>query len=442
MFRDNRRGLSFVFMLIFLLCFSFFSLREALPAEPTLDIEKLTQGKVKVGDLITKDNVDLVKDFLTDGVYYLVKEGMCLEIGPSPAPYQYVPKWYQAIEEKTHKEYGEPVMDENACCFTKDGKPWLGATPFLHPSNMLEILANEKYYRGGWDQYTIGPLGMTRFDFHDGEKIYKFTESYYMQSFAQPRYLLTPTGSTPGLEKEFYRSLTGLLYPLNVKGIGQLAIRYWDDVKKPDEGFAYLAAFKRIVRISATTWQDNKAGSDMKWGDAGGGYVEPYVYYKFRLIEKKPMLAPRWDSPAPIFHPADITYDYGIKFDGPGGRFPREKWVLREEFITESIPVIRHCYGKRIQIIMTPEYSCGTPDLVDYVDFYDRQGKLWKVEFESRFLTTYNGEPMTTWKTQYYYDVQTGHSTHATTPSCPLADPNKPLDARDLTLKLLIAKGK
>ena len=52
---------------------------ELPPAPPT--IEELTDGKITIGELITKDNVELVKTYLPAGLYDCVKKGMVLGKG-------------------------------------------------------------------------------------------------------------------------------------------------------------------------------------------------------------------------------------------------------------------------------------------------------------------------------------------------------------------------
>jgi len=447
MYWQRKKRIVKLLLFLCVICLPLFLLREALPAEETLDIEKLTQGKVKVGDLITKDNVDLVKDFLTAGAYQLVKEGMVIIIQESPKPYEVVPKWYRAESERIHKEYGEPVIDQNAVIYTKDGKPWPGGTPFLHPSNVLEVLANAKYEHA-YDDYhdkDFWHVDPNLSEFHDGEKFYKKNSQECTWVCANGRLTIPPLGTISGLEDLFYRMYIIIAYPFDLKGIGQLMIRYWDDVKNPDQGFAYLSSFKRVVRISATTWQDNLAGGDWTWGDPGGGYLEPYVYWNFKLIAEKPQLIMDYFSPFPKCLADGVSYDYLIPHDGPGNKFPREKWSLMNMYVVESTPKIKHVYGKRVQLIATPAYSPSQPDIVTNVDYYDPQGKLWKANIESRCPIEVRGERITTWKTQFFYDLQTGHSTQSTTPQFSGIDEGtggKALDPRDLTLKTLISKGR
>ena len=75
---DMKKQRNIVVMVFFIVSLFLIPLRTSLAAEeweiissPVPTIEELTQGKVKVGDTITKENVDLVKDLLSVGVYEL-----------------------------------------------------------------------------------------------------------------------------------------------------------------------------------------------------------------------------------------------------------------------------------------------------------------------------------------------------------------------------------
>src|SRR3989337_3870173 len=70
-------------------------------------IEDLTGGKVKIGDLIDKNNVDLVKEYLTAAMYEYVKRGMVLRMGTQLPPDQLNPKAYR---EATERNRGKAVM--------------------------------------------------------------------------------------------------------------------------------------------------------------------------------------------------------------------------------------------------------------------------------------------------------------------------------------------
>ena len=64
------------FYMIVMIFASFFVLflQEGKAYDKVPTIEDLTKGKVKIGDLIDKNNVDLVKEYLTVGIYESVKK--------------------------------------------------------------------------------------------------------------------------------------------------------------------------------------------------------------------------------------------------------------------------------------------------------------------------------------------------------------------------------
>src|SRR3972149_2616024 len=63
-------------------------------------IEDLTGGKVKIGDLIDKNNVDLVKEYITATMYAMVKGGMVLRMGTQLPPDQLNPKAFREATER------------------------------------------------------------------------------------------------------------------------------------------------------------------------------------------------------------------------------------------------------------------------------------------------------------------------------------------------------
>ena len=77
-------------------------------------IEDLTDGKVKNTDLIDKNNVDLVKEYVTAGIYESVKRGMVLRIGTQLPPDQLNPK---SFREATERNRGKAVMNENGAVY-------------------------------------------------------------------------------------------------------------------------------------------------------------------------------------------------------------------------------------------------------------------------------------------------------------------------------------
>ena len=79
---------------------------------PTL--EDLTDGKVKKGDIIDVNNMDLVKDYLTEGNAEAIRQGMVLVIGTTVEPdVGNIP----AFTEATKKNKGKAIIDENGVVY-------------------------------------------------------------------------------------------------------------------------------------------------------------------------------------------------------------------------------------------------------------------------------------------------------------------------------------
>ena len=172
-----------------------------------------------------------------------------------------------------------------------------------------------------------------------------------------------------------FRRTSMLTHPIEIKGQGQFSVRYYDDAKKYDTGFTYFPAYKRTLRISSTTWQDNIAGSDLIYGDSQG-FNEPFVDWEFKLIGTKFFLVPEHKAPFPYLDDkGNINPD--VKFD-VGFRWPRLGWAVFPMHVVEATPKIRHVYGKKVIFASAALYTNAT-DLAEMVDIYDRQGKLWKL---------------------------------------------------------------
>ena len=215
--------------------------------------------------------------------------------------------------------------------------------------------------------------------------------------------------------------------------MGQYTVRYYDDTKNYDTGFAYFPAYKRTMRVSATTWQDNMGGSDFTFGD-GNGFQEPYSSWNFELLGTKYILVPEPKSPFPL---VDDTgkIDERVQFD-VNRKYPRVGWTISPIHVVEAIPRIKHVYGKKIMYILSAPYF--NPDAqIQIVDSYDRQMKLWKL------YVSLNGDYN---ESKHYYmmygvflnDLQSGHMTQYWYK----INMNQGLKPSDISMKALLAKGR
>lgn len=404
---------------------------EGKASPPT--IEDLTGGKVKNTDLIDKNNVELVKEYLTAALYVNVKNGMVLRMGTQLPPDQLNSKVFQ---EATERNRGKAVLDKNGVVYyEKIGTLWPGGVPFPNAKSGVEAVANYHYGRA-WDTQRNSPVEM-RYVNSRGE-LYKTVGQQNQFVKCSGRTMLPPLGTVPGYESILYSRLTSTTYPRELAGLGQFTVRYYDHVKNYDTGFAYLPAFKRTIRISATTWQDNIAGSDLMYGD-GEGFLEPYNFWKLKLLGKKFMLVTEPKSPFLIYdEKGHLSND--LQFD-VGKKYPRVGWVIWPVDVVECIPEIKHVYGKKFVYITIWPYWYSACN-IEAIDVYDRQMKLWKGYLYVYGAHEYlNGDPQ---KAQagvsgtLVYDLQADHVTQMWI----YQSLNRPLDPKDFNLGTLLKMGR
>ena len=366
-------------------------------------IEDLTSGKVKAGDLVDANNVDLIKDYISPGVYETIKHGLVLRMGTQQPPDQIVPKYFREVTEKNRDK---AIIDANGTVYyEKEGNLWPGGVPFTRPKNGIEAMANTKY---GWvyDGAVMYPNTMT---YTNAEgKVYKSSLMEQRYLFYNTRTKNPPLGSIPGYEDILYKRISVFHAPLELRGLGQYTVRHYDDVKKSDEGFAYFPAYKRTIRVSATTWQDNIGGSDMTYGD-GGGLQEPYSYWEFNLLEKKYILLPEPKAPFPYVVEKTGEIDKRIKFT-VGQKFDISGWAIWPVYVVEGTPTIKHVYGKKVFYVHAWPYWPSSWQ-IGLADSYDRQMKLWKVFWNRRNQKVIDGDVYTAVEGGPVYDIQSRHKT-------------------------------
>ena len=333
----------------------------------------------------------------------MVKRGMILRMGKQLPPEQIVPEYFIKATEKNR---GKAIIDKNGVAYyEKIGNLWPGGLPFPDPKTGLEVAANVKY-GGVWDDLHITPAKMVYVGTNG--KAYKEVGQDLRFVNCNTRAKLPPLGAFPGNEDIMWKRVIGMTFPLELKGLGQYSVRYYDDNKTYDTGFAYLPAFKRTIRISATTWQDNVAGSDYTSGD-GQGFQEPYSSWSFKMLRKKYILM---YEPKSNLSCVDNRGKINKKLQfNAGKKFPMLGWCIWPVWVVEATPKIKHIYSKRFfHVYAWPYWPSGAQ--FDFEEMYDTQGKLWKTYLgiygDKQF---YEGEHYTSQWGALIYDIQSDHMT-------------------------------
>jgi len=128
-------------------------LSKAYPEELT-SIEAYTKGKIKPGDVLTADNVDVVKDLLDPIAYQQVKTmGRRINI---VAPTTDITRMFNHdFLEATLRNKGKARFDATGNCVYEDGGPWRGGTPFPEPKDGKEALLKHLADGGTYERYFV-----------------------------------------------------------------------------------------------------------------------------------------------------------------------------------------------------------------------------------------------------------------------------------------------
>jgi len=397
-------------------------------------IEDLTGGKVKNTDLIDKNNVELVKEYLTAAMYENVKRGMVLKMGTQLPPDQLNPK---VFKEATERNRGKAIMDKNGVVYyEKIGTLWPGGVPFPWTKNGLEAMGNYTYGKV-WDSYHTTPIDAWYVN-SNGE-VYKSIGQEHRYVKCSARTMLPPLGTIPGYENLLTKRISVATSPREITGLGQFSVRYYDFAKTYDTGFAYLPAFKRTIRVSATTWQDNIAGTDIIYGD-GDGFQEPYQDWDMKLLGKKYLLVSEPKAAIPLLDETTGRINKNLPFD-VGKKYPRLGWVIRPVNVVEAIPRFKHVYGKRVVYLPIWPYIYSGAGIAA-TDVYDRQMKLWKgvllIFGRQVFLNGDPQMPQTPWVCFWVGDLQTNHTSQYWARN----ELNTPFGPEDLNLGTLLKMGR
>jgi hypothetical protein len=211
---------------------------------------------------------------------------------------------------------------------------------------------------------------------------------------------LAPRPTVPGFEKLKHKELYYMIEPFDIRGIGNLVIRYVDQ-RKFDDSYAYLPSVRRIRRLSATQKDDALSGTDYAIQDFRE-FNDRLTAWDFKILAKhKPMLAvlhsghtdefSKTRKPLPMY---------------PGTAFPVAKWEVHPDtWMIEATPKDKErIYAKKI--IVLDGYTWAPL----HTGVYDRQGKLWKTI--QNYWTKEIDEDGVIEITFYAYDHQANHASY------------------------------
>ncbi|MFQ5667157.1 MAG: DUF1329 domain-containing protein [Candidatus Binatia bacterium] len=364
------------------------------------------QADVQPGDVITKANVDKIKDLVSPGVEWCVKHGMTMKI----VPYKKV-EWNKAYREATEKYGGQTKL-------RADGRDLIGHVaglpfPKIDPNDpqvALKIMWNYEY-----KPFVTDDEDLRNFDADTGpvsdspmEVERHFLLDHLRTLWYNARIYVDPKPELPNPDKVRAKSsLHPILEPFDLKGVGETGIRYLDPDRQ-DDTWLYLPSLRRVRRLSSAQRSDALFGQDTDV-DSYGGYAGQIPWFEWKYLGEKEILA--------SFHSEAFPTKY---CDGAGDFIFCDTWEKRHAYVVEGTPRLpQYAYGKRLLFVDKETY------LIAYSDIFDRSMRLWKVwvnqwSFKKRATSSYGTEypdEMPFQPSITMVDMQLSHATKAALPS-------------------------
>lgn len=354
-------------------------LGKAYPDE-LMSIEMITKGKIKPGDFLSADNVDIVKDLLDPIVFDQVKnDGRRIKIRATETdisrmfPHEAYTKTLDNLQNGKKAQF-----DADGNVVSADGSPWSGGLPFPNPTNGEEAQANMamSWGRGDYNQYAINDTVYNP----DGSRGYS-----YDLVWAELQVQARTDGSVFRNMNDLLRLQTVLFTATqDVAGSSFMSVWYYDQRKFPDL-YGYLPQFRR-VRQFPTNQRFEPLIPGVTWflSDAWAAGDPMRTWGEYKIIERKPMLG-AFNSNMPL---RNKNWQH-TKHGGAKGEtyFDVEYELAPEVIVLESKPVgyPRAPVGRRLTYIDVRNSTfCGCIR-------FDRQDKPW-VNFEAGFSRYEDGD--------------------------------------------------
>ena len=317
---------------------------------------------VQPGDIITKANVDKVKDLISPGVQWCVEHGLTMKI----VPYKKI-EWDKAYREATEKYSGQVKLapDGRSIIGHVAGQPFPNIDP-NDPQIALKIMWNydyKPYWTDDWvtklndadaGQITgSGPMQTERHFLLEVQRDMWYTGRLYVD----------PKPEIPNNKDgvRYKESMHPILEPYDLKGVGYTSNRYLSPDRQ-DDTWLYLPSLRRVRRLSSSQRSDALFAQDTDL-DSYNGYMGQIPWHEWKYLGEKEMLA--------SFH----SEAHPVKYCEPPGDFIFcDNWEKRKVYVVEGVSRLpQYAYGKRLLFLDKESY------LIAYSDVFDRAGQLWKV---------------------------------------------------------------
>lgn len=338
---------------------------EAAYPEEVLSIEKYTKGKVKTGMIISKENVELIKDIAPEGLIVELQRGAQIKIGETTTrPEAKEPRFWL---EATLRNKGQAVLDKNGQLWHKSGGPWIGGLPFPEPKAALESIWNYKFSPRRYDNLLVVSKP-THIDTNG--TVVREDEAIFMQIQTVGRLVVEPKPIDPKHKDELHRNLLSVNKPFDSYGLGVVSTVYYDGTRLPDTDL-YIPTLRRTRRVPSTQRFEPATPYNVAYTTDFDIQADPVLTWSWTLAGRKPMLGP---SPSNRGARAKGVTREDFVFADSTDKFPRATWELRPEMVLlDGAPHLPGANYSRKRV-----YLDGMYQRTELADIWDLAGKLWK----------------------------------------------------------------
>jgi len=206
--------------------------------EELLSIEAYTKGKIRVGDEITVENVEYVKDLLEPIKYaQIVQLGRRLKVAATTTDLQRLSPW--EYNEATLRNRGLARFDSRGNVVTVAGQPWTGGNPFPQPTSAVELFAGLTL---SWGRHDASLYCIKEYDLSSaGDVLFEY-ESTWAELAPIGRVSVQPKPYWPGHEDTLRFQSVFFCAPEAVRGASFLNVWAYDQTTFPVL-YGYLPLF-------------------------------------------------------------------------------------------------------------------------------------------------------------------------------------------------------
>jgi uncharacterized protein DUF1329 len=333
-----------------------------------LGIAAGASAQIKPGDLIDSANAAKLKDMVSPGVLYRVRNGMQINI-VAPERIDWPPPYKEATEK--YSAQVRLTADHRSLLGFVAGQPF----PLLDPND--PDVATKVMWNNAFRPFFTDDYDLRFFDCQEQyaglnatHKIVNEVEvGHYAGYNLVGRTEVEPMPVDPDFKvtnRLWLFALYPLIAPEAERGIGIIRYRYAQP-DRGDDSWTWQPGSRRVRRLNESIMSSN-TGTHSFDPDHYSGYNPKTEQYNYKFLGEKNMLACVHAS-----HSPEVT----CATDGGASACP-ENWEMRHLYIVESTP--RRARGEAAGVIegKTIVYLDSELWFEPYVDTYDQRGTLWR----------------------------------------------------------------